>query len=84
MPTKKKYKPKSYNERGVSSSRPFTECTCPKCEIKHKMKLKWIGRGKPKKFCPSCNGKIGKIKGLPQDVSGAKLHLKGPGGKRYG
>jgi hypothetical protein len=32
------------------------ECICPKCGIKHKMNLHWIGRGIPRKFCPTCKG----------------------------
>ena len=32
------------------------ECICPKCGIKHKMKLLWIGRGTPRKFCQTCKG----------------------------
>ncbi|MBC8394408.1 MAG: hypothetical protein H8E17_17800 [Deltaproteobacteria bacterium] len=30
------------------------ECLCPKCGAAHVMKLLWIGRGTPRKFCPSC------------------------------
>jgi hypothetical protein len=30
------------------------ECICPKCGTRHKMKLLWAGRGKPKKYCPPC------------------------------
>ena len=32
------------------------ECICPKCRQKHKMSLHWIGRGTPRKYCPSCKG----------------------------
>jgi hypothetical protein len=32
------------------------ECICPKCGIKHKMNLHWIGRGTPRKFCQTCKG----------------------------
>jgi hypothetical protein len=31
-----------------------TECFCPKCRRVHKMKIRFIGRGQPRKFCPSC------------------------------
>ncbi len=31
-----------------------TECVCPKCGAKHRLKLAWTGRGKPRKFCPIC------------------------------
>lgn len=30
------------------------KCVCPKCGSKHRMKMLWTGRGKPKKFCPPC------------------------------
>ena len=30
------------------------KCVCPKCGSDHRMKMIWTGRGKPKKFCPSC------------------------------
>ena len=32
------------------------ECICPKCGIKHKMNFRWIGRGTPRKYCPTCKG----------------------------
>jgi len=32
----------------------FIECICPKCGIRHKMKLRWTGWGVPRKFCNSC------------------------------
>ena len=32
------------------------ECICPKCGDKHMMNFHWIGRGTPRKFCPSCKG----------------------------
>lgn len=32
------------------------ECICPKCGKKHVMNFRWIGRGTPRKFCPSCKG----------------------------
>lgn len=31
-----------------------TQCICPKCHKKHIVKLKWIGRGTPRKFCQAC------------------------------
>lgn len=30
------------------------ECICPGCGKMHVMKLRWIGRGVPRKFCSSC------------------------------
>lgn len=31
-----------------------TECLCPKCGTRHRVKLLWTGRGMPRKFCPVC------------------------------
>lgn len=31
-----------------------TQCKCPKCERIHKLRILWIGRGMPRKFCPLC------------------------------
>jgi transposase-like protein len=31
-----------------------TECICPGCGKMHLMKLRWIGRGIPRKFCQRC------------------------------
>jgi hypothetical protein len=31
-----------------------TECLCPKCGTRHRVKLLWTGRGMPRKFCPIC------------------------------
>jgi hypothetical protein len=30
------------------------ECICPGCGKLHVMKMRWIGRGVPRKFCQSC------------------------------
>ena len=30
------------------------ECICPGCGKMHIMKMRWIGRGVPRKFCQSC------------------------------
>lgn len=30
------------------------ECLCPGCGKMHVMKMHWIGRGVPRKFCQSC------------------------------
>lgn len=32
----------------------YVECICPKCQIKHKKRMLWAGRGTPKKFCDVC------------------------------
>ena len=41
---------KSYN------SKMKIECICPKCGQRHIMAFHWIGRGTPRKYCPSCKG----------------------------
>ena len=41
---------KSYN------SKMKVECICPKCSQRHIMTFHWIGRGTPRKYCPSCKG----------------------------
>ena len=43
----------SYDDGGEIYG-PKTRCICPKCGRKHKVKLRWIGRGVPKKFCQPC------------------------------
>jgi hypothetical protein len=44
-----------FDSRHRNSVDGFTvECVCPKCGVQHKAKLLWSGRGKPKKYCPSC------------------------------
>jgi transposase-like protein len=30
------------------------ECICPGCGKMHVIKMRWIGRGVPRKFCQSC------------------------------
>jgi hypothetical protein len=49
------------------------ECICPKCGAAHRMKLLWSGRGKPKKYCPSCKSFVATIEpidfcGIPTDI----------------
>ena len=38
------------------SDKMKVECICPKCDQKHKINFHWIGRGTPRKYCPSCKG----------------------------
>ena len=33
------------------------ECICPGCGKMHIMKIRWIGRGVPRKFCESCRNR---------------------------
>jgi len=30
------------------------ECICPMCRQRYKLKMRWIGRGAPRKYCTSC------------------------------
>ena len=39
------------------NSKMKLECICPKCGQSHKMSFHWIGRGTPRKYCPSCKGR---------------------------
>jgi hypothetical protein len=41
---------KSYN------SKMKVDCICPTCSQRHVMIFHWIGRGTPRKYCPSCKG----------------------------
>jgi transposase-like protein len=36
------------------SGKAKVECICPGCGKLHVMKMRWIGRGVPRKFCQSC------------------------------
>jgi Zn ribbon nucleic-acid-binding protein len=38
----------------ICLSEKSTECVCPKCGARHKVKMLWTGRGIPRKFCPIC------------------------------
>lgn len=35
-------------------SKSKIECICPGCGKMHVMKMNWIGRGVPRKFCQNC------------------------------
>ncbi|MBI5579597.1 MAG: hypothetical protein HY895_10630 [Deltaproteobacteria bacterium] len=37
-----------------SFAKSKVECICPGCGKMHIMKMRWIGRGVPRKFCQSC------------------------------
>jgi transposase-like protein len=39
---------------GSSFVKSKVECICPGCGRMHIMKMRWIGRGVPRKFCQSC------------------------------
>jgi hypothetical protein len=36
------------------NSKMKVNCICPKCGEQHVMAFHWIGRGTPRKYCPSC------------------------------
>jgi hypothetical protein len=50
IPFSDEFDDKSYN------SKMKVECLCPKCGERHVMAFHWIGRGTPRKYCPSCKG----------------------------
>ena len=39
---------------GEGFSKSKMECICPGCGKMHIMKIRWIGRGVPRKFCQNC------------------------------
>ena len=39
--------------------RSMMECICPKCGQMHIMKIRWMGRGIPRKFCRNCRDRAG-------------------------
>jgi hypothetical protein len=36
-----------------------TVCNCPRCRKDHTMRIKFIGRGVPRKYCPKCQIVVG-------------------------
>ena len=38
---------------------PQTLCNCPRCKRDHTMRIKFIGRGTPRKYCPNCQIVVG-------------------------
>jgi len=45
-----------FDESSVAAAhgKSKVECICPGCGKVHVMKMHWIGRGVPRKFCQSC------------------------------
>jgi hypothetical protein len=41
-------------EQYKSLNNKYIKCICPNCGNVHKKKMIWVGRGKPRKFCPTC------------------------------
>jgi hypothetical protein len=39
---------------GEGFAKSKVECICPRCGKMHIMKMRWIGRGVPRKFCENC------------------------------
>ena len=39
----------------------YWECKCPKCGKLHILKMHWIGRGRPYKYCDPCKGAVSGI-----------------------
>lgn len=50
MPLGKELKVSENITRGLDE----VECECPKCRTKHMIKMIWLGRGIPRKFCANC------------------------------
>ena len=44
----------SADTEGPEFDKIAVECICPKCNVRHKAYLYWVGRGTPRKFCRSC------------------------------
>jgi hypothetical protein len=43
-------------ETQILNTKSIILCDCPMCGLEHKVKMIWIGRGRPKKYCSRCNG----------------------------
>lgn len=43
----------------------MTDCLCPMCRKIHQLKIHWIGRGMPRKYCWTCLALIDKEKYHP-------------------
>jgi hypothetical protein len=45
------------------AKKSMVECLCPGCRTLYTMKMNWVGRGVPRKFCQSCREKNALIEG---------------------
>lgn len=45
-----------------------TKCRCPKCGEPHFLKICWLGRGIPPKYCESCK-KIPEVQGADPNMA---------------
>ncbi len=43
----------------------MTACLCPLCRQEHELKLHWIGRGIPRKYCSECLDLLDGLKDHP-------------------
>ena len=50
-------------EKELPNGKRTTLCHCPKCGAEHKMRMNWIGRGRPRKYCPICRNAIKSVSG---------------------
>ncbi len=62
-----------YSVENNDTNRLTIECVCPKCGTAHRMKMRWSGRGKPKKYCPPCKNFVSTLEpidfcGIPADI----------------
>jgi hypothetical protein len=48
---------------GRCAKKATVECICPSCRTLYTMKMNWVGRGVPRKFCQSCRDKNALIEG---------------------
>jgi hypothetical protein len=44
----------SRESSNLDCEKAIIECICPKCGVRHKIKLCWTGLGVPRKFCNAC------------------------------
>jgi hypothetical protein len=48
-------------ELQIQHTKSFVICECPKCGLEHKIKMIWIGKGLPRKYCSQCNSIVKNI-----------------------
>ncbi len=46
-----------------SNGKRTVTCRCPKCGGEHRLKMIWIGRGRPRKYCPACRNALKSVAG---------------------
>jgi hypothetical protein len=45
----------------ISSGKDVVICKCPKCEVEHRLYMRWSGRGTPRVFCTACRAMLASI-----------------------